>query len=54
MLKSVDRIIRMGVGYDRLDRDALASRDVIVCNIPGTFQSLTFWHGGLAFADHRP
>ncbi|KAK3722918.1 hypothetical protein LTR37_002063 [Vermiconidia calcicola] len=27
-------IVRMGVGYDRLDRVALAKRDVTVCNVP--------------------
>jgi lactate dehydrogenase-like 2-hydroxyacid dehydrogenase len=25
----------MGVGYDRLDRVALAKRNVTVCNVPG-------------------
>lgn len=29
-------IVRMGVGYDRLDRVALAERGVTVCNVPGT------------------
>ena len=28
-------IVRMGVGYDRLDRVALAARGVTVCNVPG-------------------
>jgi C-terminal binding protein len=28
-------VVRMGVGYDRLDRKALAKRGVKVCNIPG-------------------
>lgn len=27
-------VVRMGVGYDRLDREALYSRDVKVCNVP--------------------
>lgn len=31
------RIVRMGVGYDRLDRVALAKRGVTVCNVPGSF-----------------
>lgn len=30
-------IVRMGVGYDRLDRAALAERGVTVCNVPGEF-----------------
>lgn len=29
-------IVRMGVGYDRLDRVALAERNVTVCNVPGS------------------
>jgi D-isomer specific 2-hydroxyacid dehydrogenase, catalytic domain len=28
-------VVRMGVGYDRLDRKALAERGVKVCNCPG-------------------
>ena len=28
-------VVRMGVGYDRLDRRALAERGVKVCNCPG-------------------
>jgi C-terminal binding protein len=28
-------IVRMGVGYDHLDRVALASRGVTLCNVPG-------------------
>lgn len=27
-------VVRMGVGYDRLDRVALAERDITVCNVP--------------------
>jgi hypothetical protein len=34
------RMCRMGVGYDRLDRVALAARGVTVCNVPG--KSLQF------------
>lgn len=29
-------VVRMGVGYDRLDRVTLAERGVKVCNVPGT------------------
>ena len=31
---NVCSIVRMGVGYDRLDRPALAKRNVTVCNVP--------------------
>ena len=27
-------VVRMGVGYDKLDREALAGRDILVCNVP--------------------
>ncbi|KIW79919.1 hypothetical protein Z517_06534 [Fonsecaea pedrosoi CBS 271.37] len=37
-------IVRMGVGYDRLDRDALAKRGVTVCNVPD--------YGTAEIADH--
>lgn len=37
-------IVRMGVGYDRLDRVALAKRNVIVCNVPD--------YGTAEIADH--
>lgn len=37
-------IIRMGVGYDRLDRVALAARNVKVCNVPD--------YGTCEVADH--
>ncbi|KAI9044080.1 C-terminal-binding protein 1 [Aspergillus affinis] len=37
-------IVRMGVGYDRLDRVALAQRNVTVCNVPD--------YGTAEIADH--
>jgi C-terminal binding protein len=37
-------IVRMGVGYDRIDRAAAALRDVIVCNVPD--------YGTTEVADH--
>jgi phosphoglycerate dehydrogenase-like enzyme len=37
-------VVRMGVGYDRLDREALAARDVLVCNVPD--------YGTTEVADH--
>lgn len=37
-------VVRMGVGYDRLDRAALAERGVMVCNIPD--------YGTAEVADH--
>jgi C-terminal binding protein len=37
-------VVRMGVGYDRLDRPALAARNVIVCNVPD--------YGTTEVADH--
>ncbi|KEF58621.1 uncharacterized protein A1O9_06547 [Exophiala aquamarina CBS 119918] len=37
-------IVRMGVGYDRLDREALAKRSVTVCNVPD--------YGTCEIADH--
>ena len=27
-------VVRMGVGYDKLDREALAGRNILVCNVP--------------------
>src|SRR5262245_50342301 len=27
-------VVRMGVGYDKLDRQALATRNILVCNVP--------------------
>ena len=27
-------IVRMGVGYDRIDRAAAAARDILFCNVP--------------------
>src|ERR1700712_963063 len=38
------RVVRMGVGYDRLDRVALAKRNVTVCNVPD--------YGTAEIADH--
>jgi phosphoglycerate dehydrogenase-like enzyme len=37
-------IVRMGVGYDKLDRPAAATRNVIVCNVPD--------YGTTEVADH--
>ncbi|KJY01861.1 3-phosphoglycerate dehydrogenase like protein [Zymoseptoria brevis] len=37
-------IVRMGVGYDRLDREALAKKGVTVCNVPD--------YGTAEIADH--
>lgn len=37
-------VVRMGVGYDRLDREALAARGVVVCNVPD--------YGTTEVADH--
>lgn len=37
-------VVRMGVGYDRLDRRALAARDILVCNTPD--------YGTTEVADH--
>lgn len=37
-------VVRMGVGYDRLDRAALAARGVVVCNVPD--------YGTTEVADH--
>ena len=37
-------VVRMGVGYDRLDRAALARRGVVVCNVPD--------YGTTEVADH--
>ena len=37
-------VVRMGVGYDRLDRAALAARGVLVCNVPD--------YGTTEVADH--
>jgi phosphoglycerate dehydrogenase-like enzyme len=37
-------IVRMGVGYDKLDRPAAASRNVLVCNVPD--------YGTTEVADH--
>ena len=37
-------IVRMGVGYDRLDREAAAKRGVLICNVPD--------YGTTEVADH--
>lgn len=37
-------IVRMGVGYDRLDRAAAASRNILICNVPD--------YGTTEVADH--
>ncbi len=37
-------VVRMGVGYDRLDRQAAAARGVIICNVPD--------YGTTEVADH--
>jgi len=37
-------VVRMGVGYDKLDRKALAERSILVCNVPD--------YGTTEVADH--
>lgn len=37
-------IVRMGVGYDKLDRPAMAARNIVVCNVPD--------YGTTEVADH--
>jgi len=37
-------VVRMGVGYDKLDRQALAERNILVCNVPD--------YGTTEVADH--
>jgi C-terminal binding protein len=37
-------VVRMGVGYDRIDREAAARRGIIVCNVPD--------YGTMEVADH--
>ena len=37
-------IVRMGVGYDKIDRPAAAARNVLVCNVPD--------YGTTEVADH--
>ena len=48
-------IVRMGVGYDRLDRVCLAERGVTVCNIPGKSWSgsqCMHWHDSIHIVYH--
>ncbi|HEX3861571.1 MAG TPA: C-terminal binding protein [Stellaceae bacterium] len=42
--KKLRAIVRMGVGYDKLDRPAAAQRNVLVCNVPD--------YGTTEVADH--
>ncbi len=42
--KKLRAIVRMGVGYDKLDRPAAAARNVLVCNVPD--------YGTTEVADH--
>lgn len=42
--KTMDSFVRMGVGYDRLDRVAMAKRNITVCNVPD--------YGTAEIADH--
>jgi len=42
--KNLKVVVRMGVGYDRLDRAACASRGITVCNVPD--------YGTMEVADH--
>jgi phosphoglycerate dehydrogenase-like enzyme len=37
-------IVRMGVGYDRIDREAAAARNILICNVPD--------YGTTEVADH--
>ncbi len=43
-MKSLKTIVRMGVGYDRLDRRAAAERGITICNVPD--------YGTMEVADH--
>ncbi|MDE2333656.1 MAG: C-terminal binding protein [Rhodospirillales bacterium] len=43
-LPALKTIVRMGVGYDRLDRKAAAARGITICNVPD--------YGTMEVADH--
>ncbi len=43
-------IVRMGVGYDKLDRPAMAARNVLVCNVPDYGTTEVADHAGRAGA----
>jgi len=42
--RSLKVVVRMGVGYDRIDREACAARGILVCNVPD--------YGTQEIADH--
>jgi lactate dehydrogenase-like 2-hydroxyacid dehydrogenase len=41
-------VVRMGVGYDKLDRKALAERNILVCNVPDYGTTEVADHSGLS------